>query len=58
MILMALSKLLAFLHTKGYHEQTTFNVLIPKDYMNGQLLMGLYEGIHEQTTFYGTEGIN
>jgi hypothetical protein len=29
-------QLLAFLYTKGLHERTTFNVFIPKDYMNGK----------------------
>ncbi len=53
---MALTQLLAFLHTKGYHEQTTFHIFHTK-------------GLHEQATFNGfvpkdtwsfdgTEGIN
>jgi hypothetical protein len=37
---MALTQLLAFLHTKGYHEQTTFHIFHTK-------------GLHEQATFNG-----
>ncbi len=56
MMTMALTQFLAFLHTKGYHERTTFNIFYTK-------------GLHEQATFNGfvpkdtwtfdgTEGIN
>jgi hypothetical protein len=40
MMTMALTQLLAFLHIKGYHERTTFNIFYNK-------------GLHEQATFNG-----
>jgi hypothetical protein len=40
MMTMALTQLLAFLLTKGYHERTIFNIFHTK-------------GLHEQETFNG-----